>query len=158
MRGFLCAALAALLAAFPCLQAAGEPVYLRVVARNGSRLAQAEKLRVRDAVRCALPGGADALPAALPRLALAARRMGNARITLRCWQPPGEETGLTVYVELGPAAGRNWWGVLYPAALTLCAAGPPAAERPANADGRITFTWPVLDWLAGLLGWKAAGL
>ena len=52
MRGFLCAALGLLLALLPCFQAAGEPVYLRVIARGDSRLAQAEKLcRVADDAR-----------------------------------------------------------------------------------------------------------
>ena len=63
-----------LLALLPCFQAAGEPVYLRVIARGDSRLAQAEKLRVRDAVRCALPADGADVSAALPRIALAAWR------------------------------------------------------------------------------------
>lgn len=151
MRGFWCAALALLLALLPGYRAAGE-VYLRVIGAGNSRLAQAEKLRVRDAVRCALPDDAAALPAALPQLALAARKAGNGRMTLRCWQPPGKAPGLTVYVELGTGAGHNWWGVLYPEALTLCAASPSQPWHP-DVD-RIAFSWPVLDWLAGLLGWK----
>ena len=159
MRGFLCAALGLVLALLPCFQAAGEPVYLRVIARGDSRLAQAEKLRVRDAVRCALPADGTDVSTALPRIALAARRAGNARVTLRCWQPPGERAGLTVYVELGPATGHNWWGVLYPEALKLCAIEEPSAKPVADeTDAPVVFSWPILRWLAGLLGWKATGL
>ena len=83
----------------------------------------------------------------------------NIDSTLRCWQPPGERAGLTVYVELGPATGHNWWGVLYPEALKLCAIEEPSAKPIADeTDAPVVFSWPVLRWLAGLLGWKATGL
>ncbi|MCR4885418.1 MAG: hypothetical protein K5919_00695, partial [Clostridiales bacterium] len=67
MRAVLCLIASVLLSLSP-----GERWYVRVVARSDAPAAQAEKIRVRDAVLRACPERPEALPAALPRILAAA--------------------------------------------------------------------------------------
>lgn len=151
MRRFLCLLLCALFAIGSSLSAKAETQYLRVVAQSNSALAQEEKLRVRDAVLCALPASSDALPATLGSIACAARRIAPCQVFLRFWQPPNEPPALTLYIEIGAAEGRNWWGVLYPELLALTAesmSSPCSSGEPPHP----VFSWPWLAWLAQRLG------
>lgn len=155
MRRFLCLLLCVLFAIGSSLSAKAETQYLRVIAQSNSALAQEEKLRVRDAVLCALPASPDALPAALGSIAWAARRIAPCQVSLRFWQPPNEPPALTLYIEIGAAEGRNWWGVLYPELLALTAESTSAPSRSGDTTQPV-FSWPWLAWLAQRLGISAS--
>ena len=143
MRKFVCLILSALLS-LPV--GASAEWYVRVVARGDGPAAQAEKIRVREAVLSACPRDPEALFDALPRILAAARRIApDADVTVRPWAPEGRDCCPTLYVTLGKGQGRNWWGVLYEDALNL------AAEDP-SADGEVVFVWPVVDWVLAVLG------
>lgn len=147
MRGklFILALACALLFSFP---ARGEGAWrMRVIARGDSRLAQAEKLAVRDCALRQAAGQADMTAQAFARMAWAARRRADCRVTLKCYSPGGQiAPAPTVYIIIGHGTGRNWWGALYPRAAAL------TAEE--TEVGRTTLAWPLWDWLRGLLtGW-----
>ena len=142
MRRFLLLLLAMML----CAPSAGAAVYMRVVARDDSLAGQQEKYAVRAAALAACPADPAGLPAALPRIARAARGIApDSRVRLRLWRPD-EKTpaALTVYITVGEAGGHNWWGVLYGDALQL--AGEEAEEE------GVCFFWPFLAWVRQLLG------
>ena len=143
---FVLTVLAALGRAFTAQQVCRDTVRLHILANSDTVSDQLLKLQVRDAVLDALPAAlADApdaeaaaavLRANLPRLqhaAQAAMRQAHSTQTVRLRLercrfsakdygtfalPAGQYTALRV--ELGSAAGHNWFCVVYPA---LCVAG-----------------------------------
>ena len=144
---WLAVALAALLLGLGAARAEGR-VYLRVVARDDSPAAQAEKLRVRDRVLSVCPDRMDS-PGALLALARdAACSLAPCQVDWRWWSPgEGTPAAPTVHIVIGPGRGRNWWGVLYRDALGWARAGEE------NGGGEtVFFLWPVWDWLCRLLG------
>ena len=150
---------------------------LHVLANSDTWEDQLLKLQVRDAVLDALPPAvcaasspeeaAAALRQALPALQAAANaalhrahsaqtarlRLEQAEFAARDYGsfalPGGRYTALRV--ELGAAAGRNWFCVLYPA---LCVAGAqadyPAAGENAMVFGRFTVRLAAVDFVRGL--------
>ncbi len=143
MRKFVCLILSALLS-LPV--GASAEWYVRVMARGDGPAAQAEKIRVREAVLSACPRDPAALFDALPRILAAARRIApDADVTVRPWAPEGKAQRPTLYVALGEGKGRNWWGVLYEDALFL-------AAEDATEDGEVVFVWPAVDWVLAVLG------
>lgn len=141
MRRFLSVGLALLL----CLSSAEAEIYMRVVARDDSPAAQAEKYAVRAAALAACPDRPAGLLSALPRIARSAKAAApDSRVSLRLWRPDAKTpAALTVYITVGEAGGHNWWGVLYGDALKL--AGEEEGED-------ICFRWPFLTWIRQLLG------
>ena len=157
--------LAAILACCGCLgggaaeaegRAAGT-LYLRVIARNDSAEAQAEKHRARDAVIAACPALCADPDALLPLVGRAAEAYEPCKVEIRMWTPGGAvPPAPTVYITLAPGNGRNWWGVLYRGALLWARAeeeaetvdqGEPDAvnqQAPETADQRKpeAETWP----------------
>ena len=94
---------------------------LRVVARDDSPEAQAEKMQVRDKIFPLLPREERMLPLAWPLLQKAARAEKDCRLSLRFYTPPGERTPrLTVQITIGRGEGKNWFGVLFREALFFC--------------------------------------
>ncbi len=140
-------------------EAPKEIIYLRVIARDDSPSAQAEKLMVRDAVTVACPiscaDPADLLP--LARSVVLSLADGKAEI--RIWSPGGgAPPAPTLYITLGPGNGRNWWGVLYQDALLWARAeeeteeSSPCPEEEGHGEDGVEFVWPILTWLLRLLG------
>lgn len=143
---FVLTALAALGRAFTAQQVCRDTVRLHILANSDTVSDQLLKLQVRDAVLDAMPAAlADApdakaaaavLRANLPRLQYAAQaalrqahstqtvrlRLERCRFSAKDYGtfalPAGQYTALRV--ELGSAAGHNWFCVVYPA---LCVAG-----------------------------------
>ena len=143
---FVLTVLAALGHAFAAQQVCRDTVRLHILANSDTVSDQLLKLQVRDAVLDALPAAlADApdaeaaaavLRANLPRLQYAAQaalrqahstqtvrlRLERCRFSAKDYGtfalPAGQYTALRV--ELGSAAGHNWFCVVYPA---LCVAG-----------------------------------
>lgn len=143
---FVLTVLAALGRAFTAQQVCRDTVRLHILANSDTFSDQLLKLQVRDAVLDALPAAlADApdaeaaaavLRANLPRLQYAAQaalrqahstqtarlRLERCRFSAKDYGtfalPAGQYTALRV--ELGNAAGHNWFCVVYPA---LCVAG-----------------------------------
>ena len=119
-------------------------ICLRVVARDDSPEAQAEKLRVRDTVLSLLPGDERLLPLAWPLLQKAAEKQADCHLSLRLYTPPGQKTPrLTVYLVIGRGEGKNWFGVLYPETLLLC--GEKTEEE------TVIFYFPLLSFLFSVL-------
>ena len=86
-----------------------EGVYLRVIARDDSREAQAEKLRVRFQVLAALPTEPLGAWALLPVAEVAAQSIADCAVRVALWSPgPGLPAAPTVVVTIGPGAGHNW--------------------------------------------------
>ena len=158
---FVLTVLAALGRAFTAQQVCRDTVRLHILANSDTVSDQLLKLQVRDAVLDALPAAlADApdaeaaaavLRANLPRLQYAAQaalrqahstqtvrlRLERCRFSAKDYGtfalPAGQYTALRV--ELGSAAGHNWFCVVYPA---LCVAG--AAPRYATgAQNALVF-------------------
>ena len=149
MRGsflaFLALVLAAMLFLLPLCAGAEETWYLRVVARDDSPAAQAEKLRVRDAVLAMCPCDAADLPSYLPAISAAAGKMAPCQTEIRLWTPDEKTLAApTVYITIGAAEGKNWWGVLYEDSLLLA----QADEQPQEG---VVFLWPWLAWLRNFL-------
>ena len=158
---FVLTVLAALGRAFTAQQVCRDTVRLHILANSDTVSDQLLKLQVRDAVLDAMPAAlADApdaeaaaavLRANLPRLQYAAQaalrqahstqtvrlRLERCRFSAKDYGtfalPAGQYTALRV--ELGSAAGHNWFCVVYPA---LCVAG--AAPRYATgAQNALVF-------------------
>ena len=158
---------------------ADRAVYLRVVARDDSEEAQAEKLQVRDAVRAACPGQCADPQELLPLIQSIAASFAPCRVNLRPWTPGGGvPSAPTVDILLGEGAGHNWWGILYQNALLwvrieeepaecdetseeeTAARHEPGGEASVSSDQpskeappprEVEFVWPLLTWLRGLL-------
>lgn len=144
-----------------CARVCGDTLRLHILANSDTVEDQLLKLQVRDAVLAALPPAvteaatpaqaAAALQYALPALQAAADRAlhaahspQTARLRLEQFAfaardygsfalPAGSYTALRV--ELGAAAGHNWFCVLYPA---LCIPGA-AAAYPTKAENALVF-------------------
>ncbi len=157
-----------------------QAIYLRVVARDDSPEAQAEKLRLRDAVRAACPARCADPQALLPLIQSIAAPFAPCRVDLRPWTPGGGvPPAPTVYILLGEGAGHNWWGILYPNALLWArleeeptdrdepketdaaeqskpngedAASPAHPNEEPPPPRQVEFVWPILAWIRGLLG------
>jgi len=92
-----------------------EVIRMRVVANSDAKEDQAMKLAVRDAVLSAL---------AIQTLQIKAIRSvarsidPSARVRFNRQTFEGCTTK-TLLITLGAGVGRNWWGVLYPAACNL---------------------------------------
>ena len=155
-------------------QVCGDTLRLHILANSDTWEDQRTKLAVRDAVLaqvaaavsgCETCEQADAaLRPLLPALAAAARRAaGGQTVTLRLdveafdardygrfALPAGRYR--TLRIELGRAAGRNWFCVLYP---TLCVSGAQArydsAAENALVFGRYQVRSAALDAVTGLV-------
>lgn len=128
MRRFLL--LLAMCFLLPGVSQGQEAVYMRVVARNDSPAAQAEKRLVRNA----------ALLLGESRVCLLEKLVPQCKVEYRQWQPEKKlPAGRTVYITLGPGAGRNWWGVLCPDAVSWT-----------QEAGRTGWSFPILEWLCRL--------
>lgn len=163
-----------------CAQVRGDTLRLHVLAASDSAEDQALKLQVRDAVLAAaaplLASSTDkqqaltAVAAALPALEQAAAGAVEAagenwpvqaRLVRRYFPTTDYASGLTlpagwydaVQVEIGPAAGHNWFCVLYP---TLCeAAAGGGYARPEENDlvvGNYLVRFAALEWWQRLTG------
>ena len=122
--------------------------YLRVIARDDSTAAQAEKLRVRDAVLFLCPERAQDLAAALPDIHAAVQAIAPCAMEIRSWTPDAARVPAapTLYVTVGAGQGHNWWGLLYEDSLLM-------AQAEADDTEEITFVWPIVTWFLRLLGW-----
>ena len=108
----------------------GRTVYLRVIGRDDTPEAQAEKLLVRDAVRAACPAQCADPEALLPLIQSVAASLAPCQVDFRLWTPGGGvPSAPTVYILLGEGAGHNWWGVLYQNALLWARIDEKPAER-----------------------------
>lgn len=164
---------------------------LHVVANSDSAADQAQKLRVRDAVVATVSdllagctSAADArirMAEHLPEIQDAAeaqlRQEGSAyAVTVRLVR---EEFPTRVYdtftlpagnypalrVQIGAAAGKNWWCVVFPSLCTAataelleeaaCAGGFDSAETELITGGPETYElrFQALEWLQSLLNW-----
>ena len=142
MRGFVFAFLLGL-ALLLSPSARGEVWYMRVVARDDGAPAQAEKLLVRDAALAACPEEQTDLLSALPGIRAAAKKIAPCAVETRLWSPGGQTPlAPTLYITIGPGAGRNWWGVLY--------ADAPLMTGEKTETEEILFVWPFLSWLRAL--------
>ena len=104
-------------------------IYLRVVARNDSEEAQAEKLQVRDAVLAVCPGQCAEPGALLPLIQSVAASFAPCRVDIRPRTPGGGVAPApTVYILLGEGNGHNWWGILYQNALLWARIGEEATK------------------------------
>lgn len=160
MRGrfIFAAVLCLLLLSLPGKAGAEGRWYLRVIARDNSPAAQAEKLRLRDAALSACPPDAGGLAHALPALAAAAAAIAPCRVEIRRWSPDEKiPAAPTVYITIGAGNGRNWWGLLYEDALIMARAGDTPDAEPLP-EGEIEFVWPFLTWLKNWLGLGGAPL
>lgn len=149
MRGFLrlglTLALTAALLSSPFSARAEGTWYLRVIGRDNTPAAQAEKLRVRDAILAVCPAHAADLAHALPALEAAAEEITACQVTLQRWSPDEKTPAApTVYITLGAGSGKNWWGLLYEDSLLLA-----RAEDAPEAIGscQVEFLWPWLAWI-----------
>lgn len=144
-----------------CDQVCADTLRLHILANSDTLEDQLLKLRVRDAILEQMTGMAaqaqskqqaiEAVQAALPALQRTAqqtlRRAGSTQ-TVYCrleeaafdareyddfWLPAGNYTALRI--ELGDAAGHNWFCVLYPA---LCV-GMSGAEYCDDAENALVF-------------------
>lgn len=144
----------------------GALIRLHVIAENDGEIAQARKLRVRDAVlKCVREMVRDCEDAesawgvlnervgeveSAARAAAEADGMrGAVRAETGVFAFPDREYGgvlvpagdyRAVRIVLGAGEGRNWWCVLYP---TLCVPGE-AAKRSLIAE-----------WICAIFGWEA---
>lgn len=133
MRLFCCL-LVALSMAVP---AYGE-IYLRVVGANDTVQAQAEKLRVRDAVLRAVPDDPRLLPAALTQIQSAASLVAPCTAQLVLYAPNKESLPRpTLLIRVREAGGHNWFGLLYQESFSLFSSG----------EGERTFHFPFFEWL-----------
>lgn len=134
-----------------------DTVRLHILANSDSWEDQLCKLQVRDAVlglmRSALTGAQDkqqavgALQAALPAIERTARRAADGQtVRVRLTEEPftpknyGEfslpgGTYTALRIELGQAAGHNWFCVLYP---SLCVSGA-VSEYPTEEENALVF-------------------
>ena len=122
--------------------------YLRVIARDDTSEAQAEKLRVRDAVIAACPEEEMLLPASFDVIKKAAESAAPCRVEIKEWSPDESALpALTLYITVGEGRGHNVWGVLYADSLLMAKAG----DIPEDPE-RVEFVWPIWRWLLGLFG------
>ena len=123
---------------FSLIIPARAPVYLRVVGADDTREAQAEKLRGRDAVLRAVPRDPRLLPAAMKRIAAAARAVAPCTVQFVLYAPKKESLPhLTLLIRVREADGHNWFGLLYQESYALFSSG----------EGARTFRFPFFDWL-----------
>ena len=158
-----------------CRQVRADTLRLHIVANSDSAWDQELKLRVRDsmlqevsALGEKVPDQAQAVPTArrqLPRLQAAAERAvrengSRQQVRVRLVRmrfptthyegfslPAGEYDALRI--ELGKAAGHNWFCVLYPG---LCLPSAECAAYPKQAENRLItekceVRLALLDWL-----------
>lgn len=122
--------------------------YYRVVARNDTAEAQAEKYRVREAVLAACPPNAEELISAFTSVTKAAQRAAPCRTEIKAWSPDAQTPQApTVYITIGEGAGHNCWGVLYADSLRMA----QAEEIPEEPE-RVEFIWPIWQWILSLFG------
>ena len=176
-----------------CLEAASEQaalagklIRLHIRAASDGPEDQARKLAVRDAILpqvaaltadCAdADQAAAALEAGLPALAdRAARTLGTGESATACLTreafprrdyesfslPAGEYRALRI--DLGAAAGHNWWCVAFPALCLPATADFDEAARDAELTEQeltllrgdslpVRFRFRILDWLAEIFG------
>lgn len=129
----------------------GEEIwYLRIIARDDSPAAQAEKIALRDHILPLFPANARDMKKALPDIIRSAEFFAPCRVQIRKWAPH-EKTppAPTVYITLGKGGGRNWWGLLYRDAC-LFAQAEPGKEMQEHEPLRFSFPW--LHRICALLG------
>ena len=147
-RGLAAAAVLALLLWSAAAHGLGEGGwYYRVVARNDTPQAQAEKLLAREKILAACPCREGDLLRALPAIQRAAEAFSPCQTALRLWAPEGLPPRPTLEITLGEGRGHNCWGVLYADSLLLA-----RAEGAPNPGEPVEFVWPLWEWLLGLLG------
>lgn len=163
-----------------CARVRADTLRLHVLAASDSEADQALKLQVRDAVLAAagpllassadkaqaMAAAADALPALEAAAAGAVAAAGEswpvtAALVRRYFPTTQYENGLTlpagwydaVQVRIGPAAGHNWFCVLYPS-LCQAAAGGGYAEPAENelVAGDYVIRFAALEWWQRLTG------
>ena len=161
-RLLLGACCAALLIWWAGAARAEEGVYLRVIARDDSPEAQAEKLAVRSKVLAALPQEPLGAWALLPVAEDAAQSVADSAVRVALWSPgPGLPAAPAIVVTIGPGRGHNWWGVLFRDARYWARADAEDANDGPKADGaagetdedcgeKLVFVWPLWDWLCRL--------
>lgn len=148
MRIF-CMVLCICMLVFPAPSRAEErPWYFRMIARDDSPAAQAEKIRLRDQLLPLFPSQEEEFLHQLPLILAAARASGDCRAQILIWSPD-EKTppAPTVYITIGKGGGKNWWGLLYQDAYLW--AGIPGGETAPSDE--IRFSWPWLRWLISRL-------
>ena len=139
-----------LLALFSAPGGAFSEICLRVVARDNTREAQEEKIRVRNRVLGLVPQDEKKLIAAWPLLQKAVQAEADCALSLRFYTPPTQKTPrLTVYITIGPGEGKNWFGVLFDEALLLC------GEK---TESELTvFYFPLISFLLSLFSGAPGG-
>ena len=146
---FLVICFAALLCITPPLPAEAEAVYIRTVAHDDTPLMQSRKQQCAYLIRLALDRGLTP-----DDTAALVRRHGFAACPDRVfWSPGAPYACLPTYrFTLGSGAGRNWWGLLCPAARDafLCNEKDGVPHMDA-ADGSVVV-FPLLGRLLRLLG------
>ena len=122
--------------------------YYRVIARDDSLEAQAEKNRVRDAALRTCPRQEEQLIAALPEIKKAAESIAPCRVEVRNWQPANQAPASpTLYITIGEGQGHNCWGILYADSLQMA----KAEDMPEEPE-RVEFVWPIWQWILHLFG------
>ena len=137
-------------------------IRLHILANSDSTADQTEKLLVRDAVLAGagswIPAGSDfsagceALRAQLPAIRQTAEQTLRAagcsdtvRVSLEQTDFPERQYGMmtlpagcyqALRVEIGAAAGQNWWCVMYPA-VCIPAAAEPSLTLDADAENMV---------------------
>ena len=161
-RLLLGACCAALLIWWAGAARAEEGVYLRVLARDDSLEAQAEKLAVRSQVLAALPQEPLGAWALLPVMEDAAQTVSDCTARVALWTPsPGIPAAPAIVVTIGPGRGHNWWGVLFRDARYWARADADDENDTPEADGvaeetdedggeGLVFVWPLWVWLCRL--------
>lgn len=163
-------------------------VRLHVLANSDSQADQALKLQVRDAVlaqaqpmlegtasrteaEAALSAGLDQLAAVGQETVEAAGYDYPVQVSLtRCWFPTRSYQDFSLpagyyqalRVEIGAAAGQNWWCVVYP---PLCSMGVTETATTTlgltgeevslitQEDGEYVLRFQCADWWGRLTGW-----
>ncbi len=122
--------------------------YYRVIGRDDSLEAQAEKYRVRNALIQACPQQENDLLSAVSEIKKAAESAAPCRVEIKDWSPDAETPlASTVYITIGEGRGRNCWGVLYADSLRMA-----QAEDIPEEPEKVEFVWPIWTWLLSLLG------
>lgn len=137
-------------------------IRLHILANSDSTENQTEKLLVRDALLAGaeswIPAGSDfstgceALRAQLPAIRQTAEQTlraagcsDNVRVTLEQTDFPARQYGVmtlpagsyqALRVEIGEAAGQNWWCVMYPA-ICIPAAAEPSLTLDTDAENMV---------------------
>jgi len=118
--------------------------YIRVVSREDTKQAQAEKMQIRDALLPLIPENEGELEAALCAIESRANEITDCRVEILEWAPAGMASAPCLYITVGAGMGPNWWGILYRNGVSMFSQDIEREET--------KFVWPAFEWLAKWLG------